>query len=93
MLRAFNFDGKFCEWVHTILVSAKLSFSVNGKLVGFFSSQRGIHQGDPLAPILFCLVEDALSIGISLLMSEGEIYPVSGPGEYRHRVMFYLSMI
>ena len=61
MLRAFNFDGKFCEWVHTILVSAKLSFSVNGKSVGFFSSQRGVHQGDPLAPILFCLVEDEFS--------------------------------
>ena len=80
----------FNKWLFFLLLLLIVS---RGNHDFFFSSQRGVHQGDPLAPILFCLVEDALSRGISLLMSEGEIYPVSGPGEYRHRVMFYLSMI
>lgn len=42
-------------------MSAKLSISVNEKAIGFFSSSRGVWQGDPLSPLLFCIVEEAFS--------------------------------
>ncbi|MQM15005.1 hypothetical protein Taro_047941 [Colocasia esculenta] len=34
---------------------------------GFFKSSRGFHQGDPIAPTLFILSEEALSRGLSTL--------------------------
>jgi hypothetical protein len=37
VLKAFGFCEKFCSWIDTILKSAKLSISINGKLHGFFS--------------------------------------------------------
>lgn len=52
-LASFGFDPIFCRWIDTILQSAKLSFSINGKSGGFFSCKRGVRQGDPLSPLLF----------------------------------------
>lgn len=37
VLAAFGFDNKFITWVSTVLASAKLPISVNGKVVGYFS--------------------------------------------------------
>lgn len=79
VLQAFGFNDKFCHWIYLILHSAKLSFSVNGKPVGFFSCRRGVRQGDPLSPLLFCLAEDVLSRGITHLVDTGALTPMTGP--------------
>ncbi|MCH90331.1 RNA-directed DNA polymerase (Reverse transcriptase), partial [Trifolium medium] len=52
VLQAFGFSSTFCNWIHTILKSAKLSISINGKQEGFFDCARGVRQGDPLSPLL-----------------------------------------
>lgn len=49
VLKAFGFCDKFCDWVSTILQSARLSFSVNGHAAGFISCSRGVRQGDLLS--------------------------------------------
>lgn len=41
VLKAFGFNSVFCNWTRVILHSVKLSFSVNGKSIGFFSCKRG----------------------------------------------------
>lgn len=79
VLQAFGFYQIFVQWVHALLLSAKLSILINGRSVGYFSCGRGVRQGDPLSPLLFCLAEEVLSRGISLLVTSGQLQHISSP--------------
>lgn len=51
-----------------LLLSAVL---VNGYSTGFFSSSRGLWQGDHLSPLLFVLLMEALGMKISVAVIGG----------------------
>jgi hypothetical protein len=78
VLRLFGFNEVFCNWIHVILQSAFLSVSINGQSYGYFNCSRGVRQGDPLSPLLFCLAEDVLSRSISKLVSQGKLNLIKG---------------
>ncbi|KAL6189533.1 hypothetical protein ACLB2K_040921 [Fragaria x ananassa] len=79
VLKNFGFSKIFTSWIITILKSARLSILINGSPHGFFSCSRGVRQGDPLSPLLFCLAEEALSRGLSMLLGSGRLKPISFP--------------
>jgi len=78
VLKTFGFNETFCKWIHSILSSAKMSISINGKHHGFFSCTREVRQGDPLSPLLFCLAEEVISRSITKLAREGALNLIQG---------------
>jgi len=73
VLHCFGFSQVFCDWIKNILLSARVSVCVNGTQQGYFNCKRGVRQGDPLSPLLFCIAEEVLSRGISKLVDEGKL--------------------
>lgn len=73
MLKTFGFNHTFCNWISSILHSAKMSVSINGSQKGYFSCNRGVRQGDPLSPLLFCIAEEVLSRSINMLVEQGKL--------------------
>lgn len=55
VLQSFGFDSKFCSWVKVILNSAKLSFSVNGRPVGYFNCKGVFDRVIPFPLSFFVL--------------------------------------
>ena len=47
--------------------------------MGFFPCSRGVRQSDPLSPLLFYLVEEDLSRGLSKLVNDKKILHMAGP--------------
>lgn len=90
VLQAVGFNSTFYRWITTILNSAKLSFAVNGRSVGFISCKRGVRQGDPLPPLLFFLAEDVLSRGIARLVESGAMATIHGPNRFASPQLCYV---
>ena len=61
MMRRMGFQEKWIGWIKECLSSASISILVNGSPTDEFKPQRGLRQGDPLAPFLFNLVAEGLT--------------------------------
>lgn len=83
MLSDFGFQDNFCNWVHTILKYAKLSFLVNGHSVGCMACKREVRQRDPLSPLLFCLEGEVLRRSVTLLMKSNKVQHMAGPKSFK----------
>ena len=61
MIRRLGFYPKWICWIEGCLNSASISILVNDNPTNEFIPQRGLRQGDPLAPLLFNIVAEGLT--------------------------------
>jgi hypothetical protein len=64
-------------YVHRIMHSGgQTAISINGEVGPYFRNKRGVRQGDPISPLLFDFVADALDIILSRARAAGHIQGV-----------------
>ena len=63
-LESFGFGVSFIKWVKTFYSNITSCVANNGFFTPTFRVKRGVRQGDPLAPSLFIMVLELLSISI-----------------------------
>jgi hypothetical protein len=68
-----NFPEKWVEWMKQIIEGGKVGININGEVGHFFNTYKGLRKGDPLSPLLFNLVSDALATMLSNAKTAGEI--------------------
>lgn len=61
MMARMGFGNNWCGWIQSCLSTANFSILVEGSLKGFFSSSKGLRQGDPLSPMFFVIVVETLN--------------------------------
>lgn len=61
MLHRMVFDNKWCKWMKAFFESNSISVLVNESPTEEFVAQKGLKQGDLLAPFLFLKVVEGLA--------------------------------
>jgi len=69
VLQALGFGPRWREWVSILFRTAASRALLNGVPGGKFRHTRGVHQGDPLSPMLFILAMDPLQRLLDLATS------------------------
>ena len=77
MLERSGFPAKWRQWIFFCLSSVRFSILINGSPCGFFGSSKGLRQGDPLSPLLFVLVMEALGRMLDKTIHEGRMSGLS----------------
>ncbi|XP_062086891.1 protein trichome birefringence-like 42 [Humulus lupulus] len=61
LLKALRFPGRFIRWVMICMRGSSYYLMMNGRLQDSFQGGKGLHQGDPISPLLFVIVMEYLT--------------------------------
>jgi hypothetical protein len=75
MLQRFGFSDKWRAWMKACVCSGNMSILVNGSPTEEICIQRGLKQGDPLAPLLLLLVAEGLRALMRMAVEKGRFQP------------------
>ncbi|KAK4388236.1 Retrovirus-related Pol polyprotein from type-1 retrotransposable element R2 [Sesamum angolense] len=81
VLLRLGFDSHFVALIMLCVSSVSFSFLLNGSPVAYLRPRRGLHQGDPLSPLLFLFYAEAFSGLVRRAEEDGSI---RGFHLYRH---------
>ena len=76
VLRRKGFDAGFVHRIEQLVSGGQTAISINGQVGPYFRNKRGVRQGDPLSPLLFNFVVEALSAMLSAAYAAGHIQGV-----------------
>ena len=68
-----GFDGAYVHRLMTFVSGGHTAVVVNGTVGPFFANGRGLRIGDPISPLLFNFVVDALSCILIRATAAGDI--------------------
>jgi len=80
ILSHLGFGATWRSLLYNLLRSASTQVMLNCEPGDFIFHQRGLRQGDPLSPMLFILVMDALNSLFTKAESEGLLRPLHSSG-------------
>jgi hypothetical protein len=76
VLRRKGFNEGFIHRILHLVMGGQTAISINGEVCPYFRNKRGVRQGDPLSPLLFNFIGEALSRILSVASRAGHIYGV-----------------
>jgi hypothetical protein len=68
-----GFSDSWLTWIRGVVTGGTLSVKVNDKVGPYFTSHKGVRQGDPFAPCLFNMAANSLAKRIHLAQGNGLI--------------------
>lgn len=81
VMRLMNFPPCWIHWIHTCLTSASFQVLFNGEPGPPFSASNGVRQNDPLAPYLFLIGMEGLSMLLHKVVNE---FVIDSPSNKKH---------
>ncbi|GJR19941.1 putative RNA-directed DNA polymerase, eukaryota, reverse transcriptase zinc-binding domain protein [Tanacetum coccineum] len=81
IMRQMRFDIKCRKWIDACFSTTSITVLINGSPSKELKMEKVIRQGDPLSPLLFFLVVEALQVSITEACSKGLFKGVSLVGE------------
>jgi hypothetical protein len=77
VLRRKGFDVGSIHRIAQLVMGGQTAISINGEVGPFFRNKRGVRQGDPLSPLLFNFIGEALSGIMLAARGAGHIHGVA----------------
>ena len=76
-----RFLSKRCNWIESFVTG--VGIKVNDDIGHYFQTKKGLHQGDPISPILFSIVVDMLALLFKRAKDEEQIMEGGHPVTWR----------
>jgi hypothetical protein len=68
-----GFEPAYVHRILQLVRGGQTVISINGEVGPYFRNKRGVRQGDPISPLLFDFVADALDVILSKARVAGHI--------------------